>query len=210
MNNKKIALFFVAENHAGKTSIAKGLEASFPTIAHYSIRAVIQKAYTDQYGVDSSALQRDHIQTFSEMMKAEYGPAIFIEEAVQLFNDSSLDLCIIESLRAPGEAAWITSTEFELRFPDILPLIIGITAPVEDRLKRFLSKREDNIAFELTEEEFYRHETLSNHGAQDTPWEENIKETFTYVDLTVNNANRQLDEALEKICELIASLQNAA
>ncbi len=206
MNNKKIALFFLAESHAGKTVIAKGLEAHFPTIAHYSIRAVIQKAYTDKHGADSSTLRREHIQTFSEMRKAEYGPAVFIEEAVQLFNDSSLDLCIIESLRAPGEAAWITSKEFELAFPTILPLIIGITAPIEDRFKRFLS-RPDNLTSVLTREEFDRDEVRSNHGAPSNPWEENIKETFTYVDLTVSNANGQLDEALEKICDLIASLQ---
>lgn len=206
--NKKIAPFFVAENHAGKTSLAEALEPHFPTIAHYSIRGVIQKAYSDEYGADNSAKRRDHIQTFSEMKKAEYGPAIFIQEAVKLFNNSSFDLCIIESLRAPGEADWIISPEFEIEFPDITPLIIGITAPIEDRLQRFLSARPDNLAAELTEEEFYRHEALSNHGHY--PYEENIKATMLRADLIVSNANGKLDNAVEKILECIYAMQNAA
>lgn len=206
--NKKIALFLVANNHAGKTKIAERVINHFPELKHYSIRKIITTAFSTTYRTSTPLNKRNHIQNFSEMQKAEYGPEIFIKEAVQTFTTSTHDLCIIESLRAPGEAQWILGEEFCTEFPDIIPLIIGITAPVEDRFSRFLSERPDTIATTLTREEFEKHELLSNHG--DKPWEENITMTMEYTNLCINNADGNIDSAVREINDLLSLFLHTA
>lgn len=204
--NKKKAVFFVAENHAGKTSVANRLvDLYYPRMVHLSIRGIIKTMHKTLY--DSAVFEdRDVIQNFSEMQKAEYGPEIFIEEAVRQFNDSVHDFAIIESVRAPGEAVWIRET-LNKTFPNITPLIIGLTAPFNDRYNRFLSERPDNLSRELTRIEFDRQEDLVNNGME--LWEENIETTMLLTDSDVSNYDNKLPEALYSIQELISKMKSA-
>ncbi|HEY0979999.1 MAG TPA: hypothetical protein VGE18_01165 [Candidatus Paceibacterota bacterium] len=205
--NKKIVLFLVAENNSGKTFLADHLIKVIANASHYSVRKKIQ----DMFEGDTKQKitnDRTHLQRYSESMKAEYGPRIFIHHTVAAFNRSAFDVAVIESVRAPGEAEWIQSREFEKEFPNIIPLLIGVTAPLRQRLRRFLSPRPDNIASSLTPEEFRRHEEIANHGKE--LHEENIGVTMLYTNFIVTNVDGKVHESVEKIREALSELCSPA
>jgi len=195
-------VFLVAENHAGKTSVANGLGAEYKDFGHYSIREIIKTMHlltTDE----NPLTDRDGLQAFSQAMKKQYGPEIFIKKALTEFDNSSHKICIIESLRCPGEPHWLRHHSAK-DFPDIDILIIGLTASVPERYGRFCHSRQDNIATVLSYEEFIRHDDLVNKGTQS--WEENIAETIKNVDYSIRNADNALSSTIIQFKQAISTV----
>ena len=204
MNKRKLAILLVAENHAGKTKVAEGLLHLNQKMAHYSMRTIIEMVFKDKTK-EQFPKERGNIQKFSEYLKIDSGSEIFLKEAMRQFQESTYELAIIESIRAPGETLWVKSEEFQKEFPDISPWVIGLIAPVEQRYSRFLSERSDNIATALTRQVFDEHEQMSNHGIE--PWEENISTTMEYVDFKVANLDGALQDTVTQIHEVTLDLQ---
>jgi len=202
--HRKCVIFLVAQNHAGKTRIANTLKALYDLFEHYSIREIItnrQQAATN----DAPLEDRTQISKFSEFTKEKECPNTFILEALHRFHQSGNRICIIESLRCPGEGKWVTGEEIKTLFPDTDFLVIGLIAKEDERLRRFLDpSRTDNIAKDLTIEKFQEHEEMVNHGTY--PWEQNVEETLRYAHYTIDNNDGMFDETITKLKNAIASI----
>lgn len=183
MNRKfnKVCTLFIAQNSAGKSVIAQQLNAL--GYYHYSVREKIGEQYRDKMGHSLEHI-RESFSSFAKNQKRLYGPEIFIREIVDDFFNSDHHFCVIESLRAPGEAAWIRYAEKQKLYPGMKFILIGITARKKIRKQRFLT-RTDGLAIQATVEEFERQEHLCNNGTEE--WSENISRAFQYADFILRN-----------------------
>lgn len=198
---KKLIIGIVAENNAGKSSTASILEGI--GAKHYSMRQVIQESYAE---VNNGAFctTRAALNEFSQQWKKKNGAHIFIEEAVRHFcaSECTAPYAVIESLRAPGEARWLLQLPQKIQSIDVV--IVGITAPYEDRLSRFLQGGMGEIGGELTENHFMHHESLAKGGS--TEWEENVAETLKLAHKVFSNPNGLIDIFKKNIIEYIQSV----
>lgn len=193
---KKLIIGIVAENNAGKSSMANALESI--GAKHYSMRQVIQERYAElNNGIFCKT--RAALNEFSQQWKKRHGAQVFIEEAIQHFCASgcTAPYAVVESLRAPGEAQWLL--QLPKKIPSIDTLIVGITAPYEDRLSRFLQGGMGEIGGELSENHFIHHESLAQGGS--TEWEENVAETLKLAHKVFNNPNGPIDIFKKNIIE---------
>jgi|GEM_PF-5158503 len=206
MENKirKCALLLGAENHAGKSRLSKELGSSYEDFIHYSIREIIYDRHQRETR-EPPLKNRPEFNAYAEATKEKEGPITFILEALKKFEYSDKKICIIESLRCPGEGLWVTGEKIKDQFPDIDFLFIGLVAKQDERLRRFLDpSRTDIIADELTVERFMHDEELVNDGT--TLWEENVRETLRYAHYTIDNNDGMFDETITQFKNAIASV----
>lgn len=199
IQKNKIAIFIVAQNHAGKTTVQQAISEQFDSTISYSVREIIYQSYRSKYGTPLLE-DREKIQNFSQIMKRTYGSQYFIKKALQRFQKSTAAIGIVESVRAPGEALWLQKVA-EKEFPTIEIILIALTAKKEDRYKRFLTKRVDNISPILTLEEFDHQDAMVNKGVRD--WEENVEKTMRYADRTITNNNGELERVKKQVKSII-------
>lgn len=196
---EKTLIFLVAENCAGKSSVARELQECFAAKL-FSMREVIYTEMRYQGFTDEEIQTRGFFKEFCEGMKKNSHPAFFIKQAAYNFLDRKESVGIIESIRCPGEAAWVN--EMKRQYEDLTICLIGITAPKVQRLKRFTQRDlQESLAKENTMKEFVRQEILVNSGIR--PWEENVQKTMEYAHLTVENPDGGLDECVKKIKEYL-------
>jgi hypothetical protein len=158
-----------AQNYAGKTGFATRLAGHGMT--HYSVREAIRQEHHALCGYDikntSSAFT-----AFGEAQRKERGCHIFIEKPIKRFMvQKKSGICIIESFRARGEAIWFME-KVPQEYPGVKTVLIGITAPYDQRLGRSLVGRPDQLDAP-TKESFDHREMLVNRGVE--LWEESVE-----------------------------------
>ncbi len=198
MKRNKKAIFLVAENCSGKTTIAKILSQNL-SAKEYSMREIIRDSAIAE-GVDLQ--NRTEFINFSQGKKVLYGSEFFIKKAVDDFAKSNERYAIIESLRCPGEITWINQNHL---YNGIQLIPVAIITPQELRLERFLNRSSgENLSNnENSVEEFVRQETLCNSGVE--TWEENIKKTILLTFHRFENIDERPDVCANNIAQKIYS-----
>jgi hypothetical protein len=201
MQIKKTLVGLAAQNYAGKSGLADRL--AFHHMMHYSVREKsILPRYHMLHGHEIEKIG-NALTTFCEAQKKEHGCQIFIEEWIDRFVTlEESNICVLESLRAPGEARWFME-EMPKKYPGLKVLLIGITAPYEQRLARALRGRRDELG-KQTKESFEAREKLVNRGIE--PWEENVEAVLSlpYVQ-TFQNADGEFEETALQMRRYIES-----
>jgi ABC-type dipeptide/oligopeptide/nickel transport system ATPase subunit len=188
---KKLIIGIVAENNAGKSTVAQVL-AQMGGI-HYSMRDVIKTEYL-RLNSEHVEESRAALSFFSQTQKSTFGPQVFVAKAAKDFISQDHPYAAIESIRAVGEARWLLSLP---QFDDFKTLIIGVRAPYQDRLHRFLSGGMGTISGDLTEENFQHHESISKGGTNE--WSENVSITMKLAHVVFENPNEKLPKLKNQI-----------
>jgi dephospho-CoA kinase len=194
---KRIIVGLVAQNNAGKSEIAKGLAER--GIKHYSVRDGIRKRHREIHGTEIENVGHA-FRSFCQGQKKEHGYHVFIDSVIDDFmtNDNK-KICVIESLRAPGEAQWFIN-EVSKKHPKATVLLIGITAPYEQRLGRFMKGRPDELG-ERTQESFDERERIVNNGSE--PWEESVENTLRHAHEVFENPDGELQQTVDAVHEYL-------
>lgn len=197
MEIKKIIVGVAAQNCAGKSESIQGA-AAFLQAGYYSARTFINKRHKKKYGTQ---LTKDiDFQVFCESEKKLLGPETFLLDILhECMSENTPSICFIESLRAPGEPLWMRRG-FSQRYSDSIAIPIGITAPYEDRLRRFLEGREGEISVR-TKEGFDTRESNVNRGT--LLWEENVEATLEQTVKRFENPDGALQQTITEIAEYV-------
>lgn len=194
----KLIVGIVAQNNAGKTNVAK-VSAHNLGALYYSAREKIRQRYKRLNGKDIQSVDTE-FQSFCQTQKQEFGGHVFLEECVNDFLEvKGINVCVIESFRATGEANWLLN-EMPQKYPNITGALIAVTAPYEERLGRFLAGRSDELS-ERTKEGFDFREQLVNKGTEH--WSENVEEVIRLASRVFNNPNGMLTKTIQNVTEYV-------
>lgn len=198
MKTKK-AIFLVAQNCSGKTTIAQILADNL-SARIYSLREIINEFALNRGFILQN---RESFTDFSQKNKKLYGPEFFIKKALEDFSKIQDSFAIIESVRCPGEMIWLNNNKF---FSGIQNIPIALIAPDSVRKERFYKRStNENLSNQKSEEEFYKQEKLVNSGVE--PWEENVKNTVLLTFNRFENADKNgPDSCIKHILSRIYSI----
>jgi len=201
---EKLIVGIVAQNNAGKTEVATAVAKKL-TAVHYSVRDKIRARYRRHNGQDIPS----HDQTFQNFCQAQknvFGPEVFIKEIVDDFMKvKGVRIGIIESIRAVGESKWLLE-KLHLEYPSAMSIVLGITAPFEDRLGRFLKGRPDELSVR-TKEGFVYREWLVNKGFEDSS--ENVEKVLEQATELFPNPDGQLQDTITQVASCISAYADA-
>lgn len=193
MNTEKIMIFLAAQNCAGKTSIAEMLHESFEAKA-YSVRKIIE---TEAKNRGVKLASRKTFTQFSQGVKRVNGSGYFLQQALDDFMKEQARVAIVESIRCPGELAWIKNQQsLHLK---MVP--IGIIAEEPIRYDRFLHRTgAESLASTISQEEFLKQENLVNSGKR--PWQENVAEVLKAITFKIENNHQDFSELKKNVFKI--------
>lgn len=145
---------------AGKGTVAGELVARY-RVRHFSVSALIKEEGLKE-GIHCG--DRDALRAHGNSLREKHGPDYLVRTLADRAVLQKEGTFIIESLRCPGEIAYL-SRRFEKQF-----LLIGVNARIEDRYRRAFRRGgvEDCVSLEW----FERQEKLESENAD--RWKQNL------------------------------------
>ncbi len=165
----------------------------------YSAREIIASRHS-VINKKAIPVDRAEYKAFCLEQKQHHGAHTFIHEMVEKFSRTNEQVAIIESVRSPGEVAWIKTLTHLPNGEQVDVALVHITADEMQRLEWFM-RRDDALTSELTPEKFYEQEKISNSG--DEPWAENISLVASEADFVVENVKGRLGNSVDEILDFI-------
>lgn len=188
--HKKEAIALVASISAGKTTVVKILQGkSFRAIKlHEEIRRVAQ-----DMGLDGD--DRDVLHDVGNKLRKERGHDYLARVAVENMAKYT-DYVIYDGIRHTDELTYLKK-----HYGDKI-LIMGITAPIEDRYKRAKERHQYKGLEDITLEDFMKMDDSENFS--DEPHEMSVSACLDMADVTISNEG-SLEEFEAKVLKVVRS-----
>lgn len=165
---------------AGKGEVVRYLlESHDDRFIHYSMRNMIIECAREY--LDVAIIDRDGLRKYSNLLRKEHGPEVFVRRACERAGNSGTG-AIIESVRCVGEVDFLQNYLGE-HFT-----LIAIDADRHKRFERVTARGDftDNVNFD----EFCRQEDAEL--ANTSPWEQNLQQCRNLASQVImNNGSKE-------------------
>jgi len=160
---------------SGKTEVCNYLKLK--GFKCYSLSDILREELKSR----GQKISKENLINLGNQLREKFGSGILAKRVIEKMNDEDL---VIDSIRNPSEIK-----EFRKKKDFIL---LGITAPLEVRYKRFQSKKKED---ELSFEEFKRLEKTEN---SDLPSNQQLNKCLEMADVIIENEGT-IEELHEKL-----------
>lgn len=183
---QKIIIGLTGQFKSGKTEFSKFLQKQ--GFAYFSLADVVREE-AKRRGVDPT--QREKLQDIGNLLRQEFGNDILARRIKELIAKTDSSLIVIDSIRNPEEVRFLRQ-EFGA-------FIIGITAPKEDRLKRYLADSPEKGQIKVEEFERVDRRDL---GLDEKEHGQHVGTCLEMADVIIEN-NGTIEELIRKGEEIL-------
>lgn len=175
---------------SGKDTVAEVLEQEY-RVMHVSTGDIVREKSMERHG---SIERNPYLQETATYFRKEFGGDYFVRESYKRFLEveDKYHALVITGVRSLGEARAIH---------DLGGVLVQVTAPIEIRYERMISRQRDNETA-MTLEQFRASEANERTGGDDDT-SFNIDKLAELADVTIENAG-SFDEFKAKIYDFAA------
>ena len=152
-----------------------------------------RKIWTQELEARKMLVDRDTMTSFANSMRAEHGPAYFMERALDTV-ESETENVVIESVRTVAETQMLK---------DRGGVLLAVNADIKERYRRISGRGSalDKVSFD----DFVRQEKLELEN--DDPNKQNVLKVVSMADLVINN-NGTIKELKENVNTFLNKYKN--